>query len=199
MILPYLGRAFANLFRKPATEKFPLEDAPKAQPNYRGRIAYDPNLCINCGLCSRVCAPQAITRTIKPLPNGDSEITLTFDMTSCTFCGTCADFCVKHAIKMTDDYMIVGTKPEDFLVSGTFIKKKPAPPKFTPEQIAAMKAAAEKKRQAAQNAAAGAQPAGDAAKAAPASSEATKPAAPADKPAEAAAKKPESAPADKKE
>ncbi len=120
-------------------------------------------------------------------------------MTSCTFCGTCADFCVKHAIKMTDDYMIVGTKPEDFLVSGTFIKKKPAPPKFTPEQIAAMKAAAEKKRQAAQNAAAGAQPAGDAAKAAPASSEATKPAAPADKPAEAAAKKPESAPADKKE
>ena len=182
MILPYLGRAFTNLFRKPATEKFPLEDAPKAQPNYRGRIAYDPNLCINCGLCSRVCAPQAITRTIKPLPNGDSEITLTFDM-----------------IKMTDDYMIVGTKPEDFLVSGTFIKKKPAPPKFTPEQIAAMKAAAEKKRQAAQNAAAGAQPAGDAAKAAPASSEASKPAAPADKPAEAAAKKPESAPADKKE
>ena len=199
MILPYLGRAFTNLFRKPATEKFPLEDAPKAQPNYRGRIAYAPHLCINCGLCSRVCAPQAITRTIKPLPNGDSEITLTFDMTSCTFCGTCADFCVKHAIKMTDDYMIVGTKPEDFLVSGTFIKKKPAPPKFTPEQIAAMKAAAEKKRQAAQNAAAGAQPAGDAAKAAPASSEATKPAAPADKPAEAAAKKPESAPADKKE
>ena len=199
MILPYIGRAFTNLFRKPATEKFPLEDAPKAQPNYRGRIAYDPNLCINCGLCSRVCAPQAITRTIKPLPNGDSEITLTFDMTSCTFCGTCADFCVKHAIKMTDDYMIVGTKPEDFLVSGTFIKKKPAPPKFTPEQIAAMKAAAEKKRQAAQNAAAGAQPAGDAAKAAPASSEASKPAAPADKPAEAAAKKPESAPADKKE
>ena len=199
MILPYLGRAFTNLFRKPATEKFPLEDAPKAQPNYRGRIAYDPTLCLNCGLCSRVCSPSAITRTIKTLPNGDSEITLAFDMTSCTFCGTCADFCVKHAIKMTDDYMIVGTKPEDFLVSGTFIKKKPAPPKFTPEQIAAMKAAAEKKRQAAQNAAAGAQPAGDAAKAAPASSEASKPAAPADKPAEAAAKKPESAPADKKE
>ena len=174
MILPYLGRAFTNLFRKPVTEKFPLGDAPDAQPNYRGRIAYDPNLCINCGLCSRVCSPSAITRTIKTLPNGDS-------------------------IKMTDDYMIVGTKPEDFLVSGTFIKKKPAPPKFTPEQIAAMKAAAEKKRQAAQNAAAGAQPAGDAAKAAPASSEASKPAAPADKPAEAAAKKPESAPADKKE
>ena len=138
MILPYLGRAFTNLFRKPATEKFPLEDAPKAQPNYRGRIAYDPNLCINCGLCSRVCAPQAITRTIKPLPNGDSEITLTFDMTSCTFCGTCADFCVKHAIKMTDDYMIVGTKPEDFLVSGTFIKKKPAPPKFRERSRRAM-------------------------------------------------------------
>ena len=45
--------------------------------------------------------------------------------------------------------MIVGTKPEDFLVSGTFTKKKPPAPKFTPEQIAAMKAAAEAKKKAA--------------------------------------------------
>jgi len=149
MILPYLGQAIRNLFTKPATEKFPLAEAPAAQPHYRGRIAYDPSVCVNCGMCQKVCAPQAISRDIRPLPNGDQEITLTFDLTSCTFCGTCADFCAKHAIQLTDDYMIVGTKPEDFLVSGTFTKKKPPAPKFTPEQIAAMKAAAEAKKKAA--------------------------------------------------
>lgn len=150
MILPYLGQALKNLFRKPATEKFPAGDPPTAQPGYRGRIAYDPKVCVNCGMCQRVCAPQAISRDIRPLPGGDQEITLTFDLASCTFCGTCADFCAKHAIHLTDDYMIVGTKPEDFLVSGTFVKKKPSAPKFTPEQIAAMKAAAAAKKAAAE-------------------------------------------------
>lgn len=150
MILPYVGTALTNLFRKPATEKFPKGEAPAAQLGYRGRISYDPTVCINCGMCQRVCAPQAIDRVVKPLENGDSEITMTFDLSSCTFCGLCSAFCSRNAIKLTDDYMIIGEKAEDFLVSGTFIKKKPAPRKtFTPEQIAAMKAAAEAKKKAA--------------------------------------------------
>lgn len=150
MILPYLGTAISNLFRKPSTESFPEGDPPKAEPGYRGRIAYDPSVCINCGMCQRVCAPQAITRDVKTLENGDSEITMTFDLASCTFCGLCSSFCSRHAIELTDDYMIIGSRPEDFLVSGTFIKKKPAPRKtFTPEQIAAMKAASEAKKKAA--------------------------------------------------
>ena len=90
----------------------------------------------------RVCAPQCMERTIEPLPNGDQKITLTFDLTSCTFCAMCADFCARKSIELSDDYMIVGTQPEDFLVSGTFIKKAP-PPKMTPEQIAELKAKAE--------------------------------------------------------
>ena len=54
----------------------------------------------------------------------------------------CADFCSQHSIELSDDYMIVGTKPEDFLVSGTIVKKAP-PTKLTPEQIAELKAKAE--------------------------------------------------------
>ena len=73
MILPYLGQAIRNLFTKPATEKFPLAEAPAAQPHYRGRIAYDPSVCVNCGMCQKVCAPQAISRDIRPLPNGDDR------------------------------------------------------------------------------------------------------------------------------
>ena len=156
-LLPYLGTALGNLFKKPVTQAFPLGDAPAAQPGYRGRIAYDATKCINCGQCERVCAPHCMTRTQRPALDGqpgDLEITFTFDMTSCTFCGLCADFCTQSAITLTDDYLITGTAHEDFLVSGTFIKKAPPKPKFTPEQIAAMKAAAEAKKKAAAEAAA---------------------------------------------
>ena len=55
----------------------------------------------------------------------------------------CSDFCAKKAIKLSDDYMIVGTKAEDFLLTKSFIKKAPPKPKFTPEQLAEMKKKAE--------------------------------------------------------
>ena len=142
MMLPYLKQAFLNLFRRPATEKVPAGEPPRAARDYRGRIEYHPELCINCGMCLRVCAPQCMERTVEPLPNGDQRVTFTFDRTSCTFCGMCSDFCSRKSITLSDDYMIVGTRPEDFIVTGSFIKKAP-PPKMTPEQIAELKAKAE--------------------------------------------------------
>ena len=159
-LIPYLGTALTNRFQKPGTEAVPAGEPPKAQPNYRGRIAFDGTKCINCGMCERVCAPSCMTRVAKPLEGGepgDQEITFTFDMTSCTFCGLCSDFCAKKAITLTDDYMMTGTEHEEFVVTGTVIKKAPPKPKFTPEQLAAMKAAAEAKKKAAEAAKAAAQ------------------------------------------
>lgn len=155
-IIPYTGKALANLFKKPSTEKFPVGPAPQAAPQYRGRIAYDATKCINCGMCERVCAPHCMTRVQRPAPGGapgDIEVTFTFDLTSCTYCGLCADFCSQHSIELTDDYMIVGSRPEEFTVGGTFIKKAPPKPQFTPEQLAKMKAAAAAKAAAAKAAA----------------------------------------------
>lgn len=155
-VIPYLTTALGNLFKKPVTDPLPSPDA-KGAPNYRGRLTYDASKCINCGMCERVCAPNCMTRVSKPVEGGepgDMEITFTFDMTSCTFCGLCADFCAKKCIELTDSCVITGTEKEDFLVSGTFIKKAPPKPKFTPEQLAAMKAAAEAKKKAAEAAAA---------------------------------------------
>jgi formate hydrogenlyase subunit 6/NADH:ubiquinone oxidoreductase subunit I len=167
-MLPYVTKALSNLFKKPNTEAFPAGEPPKAAEHYRGRLVYKPELCINCGMCMRVCAPQAITREIVKLDNGDQQITFTYDMTSCTFCSTCADFCSRKAITLSEDYMIVGTKAEDFLVSGTFVKKAPPPtPKLTPEQIAEMKAKAEAAKAAKAAAAGGDAPAAPAAPAKP--------------------------------
>ncbi len=186
-ILPYTGKALANLFQKPSTEAFPKGPAPKGAPRYRGRIAYDATKCINCGMCERVCAPHCMTRTAKPAPGGapgDQEITFTFDLTSCTYCGLCADFCARKSITLTDDCIIIGTKPEDFLVSGTFVKKAPPKPQFTPEQLAKMKEAALAKAAAAKAAQAGGAAPADAAKPAAErkTAESEKPAAEAAKP-----------------
>ena len=127
MDFPFVKQAISQLFSKPSCDMYPFVPS-EAAPNYRGRIAYDPNKCIGCGMCVRVCAGKAITLTREPVEGGEN-ITLTFDLGSCTFCNTCADFCNEHAITLTSDYHMIATKEEDLLVTGTHFKekKKPAP------------------------------------------------------------------------
>lgn len=123
MKLPFLPIALKNMFSKPSTVNFPAEPH-DAKPNYKGRIAYDPMKCVNCGACIKVCSPEAITRTFEETPEG-TKITYAFDMCSCTFCGTCQDFCSEHAIELTGDYHLTATDPKDLVVVGTRIKQTP--------------------------------------------------------------------------
>ena len=121
MKLPFLKVAIPNLFSKPSTVPYPAVPSP-AKPDYRGRIAYDGDKCINCGTCIKVCSPQAITRTAVDTEDGQ-DITYEFDMTSCTFCGMCQDFCDSGAIHLTDDYHMVATDPKDLITTGVCHKK----------------------------------------------------------------------------
>lgn len=120
-MFPFLKVALSNLFSKPSTVKFPMVPV-EAKPNYRGRISYDPEKCVNCGMCVKVCSPAAINRIFEDVEGGQ-KITYEFDLTSCTFCGTCQDFCNEGAIKMTGDYHMVATDPEDLIVRGTRFKE----------------------------------------------------------------------------
>lgn len=129
MKFPFIKEAITQVFSKPSTERYPFVKK-EAPVGYRGKIAYHADKCINCGMCIRVCAPGAITRTIRKTEDGD-EITFEFYMGSCTFCQTCADFCPRKAIEMTNEYSMVVENEEDLMVRGTFIKKalpKPAAP-----------------------------------------------------------------------
>ncbi len=119
---PFLKEAICNLFSKPSTVKFP-QVAVEAKPNYRGRIAYDAEKCVNCGMCIKVCSPGAITRFSEEAEGGEN-ITYEFDLTSCTFCGMCQDFCSTKAIELTGDYHMVATDPADLISRGTRFKKK---------------------------------------------------------------------------
>ena len=121
MMFPFLKEALSNLISKPSTVNFPAVNV-NAKPNYRGRIAYDAEKCVNCGMCVKVCSPSAITRTFEDVEGGQ-KITYEFDLTSCTFCGTCQDFCGTKAITMTDDYHMVATDVKDLIVRGIRIKE----------------------------------------------------------------------------
>lgn len=144
-MFPYIKEAVTQIFGKPSTENFPAV-VPEAPDGYRGRIVYHPDLCINCGLCMKVCAPQAMTKTVVPVEGGE-QITMSFNMGSCTFCQLCADFCSRHAIEMSKDYMMVVEDENDLVVSGTFIKMKPVPkpkpaaPAAKPAEVPAKEAA----------------------------------------------------------
>lgn len=143
MDFPYVKEALTKLFSKPSTIAFPAAPSP-AKPNYRGRIVFYPEKCINCNMCERVCAGQAISHTSEPCEEGE-KITRQFYLGSCTFCSHCASFCNHGAIELSDDYHMIATKEEDLIVSGTFIKK--APVKKAPAAPAAKPAEAPKPEQ----------------------------------------------------
>ncbi|MGI6071725.1 MAG: 4Fe-4S binding protein [Lachnospiraceae bacterium] len=122
MTFPFLREATKNLFSKPSTVQYPNKvKVVEAKPGYRGRIFYDPEKCTGCGLCIKVCAPNAITQIVEDIPGGQ-KITMEFDLTSCAFCASCQDFCSSAAIELTGDYHMVATDPEDLIVRGTRIK-----------------------------------------------------------------------------
>lgn len=130
MRFPFIKDALSSLFKKPSTELFPIVQK-EAPEGYRGRIVFHPDRCVNCGMCMRVCAPGAITRTINKMEDGD-EITFEFYLGSCTFCQMCSDFCARKSIELTKDYLMVVENEEDLKVRGTFFKKKPPKPPVPP-------------------------------------------------------------------
>ena len=134
MDFPFAKEAVTKLFSRPSCSMYPFKPS-EAAPNYRGRIVFHPETCINCNMCERVCAGGAITHTSVKNEDGDDVVTRSFDLGSCTFCSTCADFCTRHSIELTQDYHMIGIEEGDLIVSGTFVKKavkKPAPKPAAP-------------------------------------------------------------------
>lgn len=141
MKIPYIKDAFKNLFKPPVTEKYPFVKI-QTPEHFRGKIKYNPDTCLGCGMCIRVCSPGAITKTVENVEGGQ-KITMHFNLGSCTFCQMCADFCPRKSIELTQEYSMVTTNKENLFVEGSFIKKLPPRPpvKAVPPKNAAANAA----------------------------------------------------------
>ena len=109
MDFPFVKEAISKLFSKPSCEMYVPDKTKLGAPNYRGRIVFHPEKCINCMMCERVCSGNAITHVIEKTPEGEDKVTRTFYLGSCTFCATCMDFCGHGAIEFTRDYHMIAT------------------------------------------------------------------------------------------
>lgn len=120
-----LPQVFAQLFKKPWTNKFPAKYQPsnttaylkavgegKAKINppvetpsgFRGKIQYDKEKCIGCQLCIKVCPSGAIE--FKP-----EEKKIRIYLARCCFCSQCNDICPTNALSMSNEFLLAGTHP----------------------------------------------------------------------------------------
>ena len=118
-------RAFAQMFKKPWTNKFPakyvasnttkfLENVGSGKtkiispietpPGFRGKIKYDTEKCIGCKLCIKVCPSEAIEfkEDIKKIK---------IYLSRCTFCSQCNDVCPVNCLSMSSEFLLADADP----------------------------------------------------------------------------------------
>jgi len=115
---PMLKEVLCQIFRKPATRKYP-EVKPKVPDDFRGRQIFDIDLCIGCGLCARDCPSKAIEMVDveekkKPL----------FHLDLCIFCYQCAESCPRNAIKTSKFFELASTNKYDLVIKPQTKSKK---------------------------------------------------------------------------
>lgn len=103
-----LGVTFRNMTKKKVTYKYP--DEPMQMPNrFRGVQHFEPEKCIVCNQCARICPTECITLTGKKNPDPESKVKLvidTFDLNFeiCILCDLCTEVCPTEAIVMTNNF-----------------------------------------------------------------------------------------------
>ena len=131
-----MNEVWKLLFKRPFTNKFPAKYAPKnvhrfirrvqsgkaklvppvpPPPEFRGKIVYEMEKCVGCGLCIFVCPTKAIEfRQCKKaeLLHFKGEVKLAAPMkiriyvSRCCFCAQCVDICPRKCLSMSDEFLL---------------------------------------------------------------------------------------------
>lgn len=89
-----IGNVFKNLISPPATRLYPVKPR-EPYERTRGRIYFNPENCVYCGLCQRKCPADAITVDRK-------NTTWQLNAFRCIVCGECVNGCPKKCITMNN-------------------------------------------------------------------------------------------------
>ena len=117
MPTPAFFELVKQILSKPATNLFPSKFAPPsikkflskgkinppvAVPNgYRGKLMYNRDKCIGCGMCVRVC-PAAAMKLVGEPPKRK----IRHYVSRCTFCGICTEVCPVKCLHMSDEFLL---------------------------------------------------------------------------------------------
>jgi formate hydrogenlyase subunit 6/NADH:ubiquinone oxidoreductase subunit I len=108
-----------NLRRGYQTLVFPAR--PEISSRFRGRVEFDPELCIGCAICRFRCTSRAID-----FKAGKGEFTWSYNPGQCTFCGRCVEGCKEGALKQEEACPPLYFKQGELANSYTVARRKPA-------------------------------------------------------------------------
>lgn len=111
-----LGVTFKAMTAKKVTYKYP--DVPLALPDrFRGIQYFEPDKCIVCNQCARICPTECLTLTGKPNPDPEKKgkVIDTFDINFeiCILCDLCTEVCPTEAIVMTNNFELASYSRDD--------------------------------------------------------------------------------------
>ena len=107
---PMLKEVVSQIFRRPATRKYP-EVKPEVPEDFRGRQIFDVDLCVGCGLCARDCPSEAIE-----MVEVEGKKRPLFHLDLCIFCYQCAESCPRNAIKTSGFFELASTNKYDLVI-----------------------------------------------------------------------------------
>ena len=95
-----LGDISRSLFKKPVTERYPIERKP-TPGRLRGHLVFEPSKCGGCKVCVRDCPAFAIELNV--VDKATKRYVLTFHIDRCTFCAQCVVSCNADALSMSPE------------------------------------------------------------------------------------------------
>jgi len=96
-----LGDLLRSLFKRPATQMYPLEKAPTPE-RLRGRLFWDPEKCVGCQLCIKDCPANAIELIV--LDKVNKRFVMRYHADRCTRCAQCVVTCRFKCMNMSSEF-----------------------------------------------------------------------------------------------